>query len=249
MTSLENPLSEFIRQKAQDKPVAEVLADILRSKIINGDLLPGERVVEAEIAKLYGLSRGPVREALRILDSEGLLTVEKFRSPTVRGVDTKVFAEMFQVRGVLEAFAASLAAQNIRNSKTDLRWAKDQLAAWKSQKYATDVNAHVAANKELHERLLAIAANDVLAAQIKGLIMPGYRATLETLLAPESMQESAEQHVRILEAVIEGDPEKAEAAMRVHIGAAGATALRNFSTKYLDPRMSELRRLQAESAA
>src|SRR5690554_2578069 len=65
VTPLSNPLSRFIRELAVDRPISEVLADILRNKIINGELLPGSRLVEAELSKLYGVSRGSIREALR----------------------------------------------------------------------------------------------------------------------------------------------------------------------------------------
>jgi DNA-binding GntR family transcriptional regulator len=245
---MHNPLNEYIRQKALDKPIADVLADILRTKIVNGELLPGERLVEAELAKLYGVSRGPVREALRVLVSEAHIDVEKHRSPTVRGVDVRTFAQMFEVRGVLEAFASGLAACNVKRSVENLRWAREELAAWRDQRYCGDVELHIEKNRELHRRLLEIADQQLLSERVNGLIMPGYRKVLQPILTPQQMQASAVQHAAILAAVVAGEGEEAERLMRSHIEQSSRAAVQSFAQRFVDPRLDELRRLEAAFA-
>lgn len=240
----ENPLSQYIRTMASGRPLAEVLADILRDKIVQGDLLPGAKLIEAEVAKLYGVSRGPVREALRFLEREGLIEVEKHRSPVVRGVSPRMFAQMFEVRSVLEAFACNLAAQKIHGNPEDLAWAREEMLAWRSAKYAESVSTHISKNKELHARLIKIADHELLASKISGLIMPGYRATLETKLTGDEMERSAKQHTAVLEAVLLGDGDRAEKCMREHILASSMRVSQLFSAEYLDPRLHELRRLK-----
>lgn len=243
----ENPLSHYIRTMANDRPLAEVLADILRDKIVQGDMLPGTKLVEAEIAKLYGVSRGPVREALRYLDREGLIEVEKHRSPIVRGVSPQMFVQMFEVRSVLEGYACRLAAMKSQGSPNDLAWAREEMKAWRDMQYVGDVQVHVAKNKELHSRLIAIANHELLASRIASLIMPGYRVTLESKLNQEEMEASSRQHADILEAVLVGDEDRAERAMREHIIGSSKRVSNAFAVEYLDPRLSELRRLKQEA--
>lgn len=241
-----NPLNAFIKDKANlnDRPISEVVADILRTKIINGDLLSGSRLVEAELAKFYGVSRGSIREAFRLLESEGLLEVEKFKSPKVKGVDLKVFIQMFEVRSVLESFACRLAASNIQERPEDLAWAKQELQAWKAHKYAEDITLHVKKNAELHSKLLNIAEHQLLKVQIDSLLMPGYRAILEPKLTRQDLVNSSNQHAEILDAVIQGNGKKAEELMRSHILDIGRQVAQNFSFDVLDPTVQELKKLQ-----
>lgn len=242
---MSNPLNQFIKDMAAERPISEVLADILRNKIINGDLLPGTRLVEAELSKLYGVSRGSIREAFRALETEGLIEVEKHRSPKVKGVDVKLFMQMFEIRSVLEAFAARLAAEKIHNVPANVSWAKKALRAWRDHKYSSDVKTHISHNRELHAKLLEIADHRLLTEHVNSLIMPGYRTVLEPKLTVEQMNASSEQHAEILEAVLNGDGDKAESVMREHISNTGKVVVQSFSMEFLDPGLSELRRLQA----
>lgn len=240
-----NPLSDFVRGMAVDRPLAEVLAEILREKIVQGELLPGARLVEAELSKLYGVSRGPVREALRCLDREGLLETEKHRSPTVKGMDLRTFGQMFEVRSILESYASLLAARNVHLSATDLRWAKEQAIAWREESFARDVATHIRENRALHQRLLQIAGHSLLTSQVNSLIMPGYRAILESRLSAETLRTSALQHAALLEAIVEGDEREAERLMRGHVEASGRAVVQAFSAEFFDPQLAELRRLTA----
>lgn len=241
-----NPLNAFIKDKANlnDRPISEIIADILRTKIINGDLLSGSRLVEAELAKFYGVSRGSIREAFKLLEAEGLLEVEKFKSPKVKGVDLKVFIQMFEVRSVLESFASRLAAKNIQNKPEELDWAKREVEAWRRHAYANDTTLHVKKNNELHSKLLFLAEHQLLKDQIGSLLMPGYRAILEPKLTHKDLINSADQHAAILQAIIDNNGEKAEALMRSHIVTTGRQVAQNFSFDTLDPAIQELKKLQ-----
>ena len=245
MSPATNQLNQLIREMAADRPISEVLADILRSKIINGDLLPGARLVEAELSKLYGVSRGSIREAFRVLDSEGLIQIEKHHSPKVKGVDLTVYMQMFEVRSVLEAFASRLAAEKIQSRPEDLKWAKAALKAWKQNAYSDDVQTHVAQNHILHGKLLEIADHKLLKEQVDNLIMPGYRAVLEPKLTKAQMRVSSEQHADLLQAILDSDGARAEAIMREHITDTGKAMVQSFSMEFLDPSFGELQRLRA----
>lgn len=238
-----NPLGDFIRTIATDRPLAEVAAEILREKILRGDFLPGTRMIEADLAKLYGVSRGTVREALRFLDREGLVETAKHRSPTVKGVDVTMFAQMFEVRSLLEGYASRLAVKRIYENPADVAWAEGQVIAWKSERYVQSVSEHIAQNRHFHQRLLQIAGHELLAAQINNLIMPGYRTVLEHRLSPDKMCASAQQHASVLEAILKGDESGAENLMRYHVDESGKVVVEAFSLAFLDPRLRELRRL------
>lgn len=225
------------------RPVAEVIADIIRDNILNGGFLPGARLVEAELSKLYGVSRGPVREALRVLDAEGLIEIEKHRSPRVKGIDTSAFKQIFDLRAVLESFATRLATDKLHDCPEDVQWAKDELAAWENHTYIDDPELHNRQNKLMHARLLKIAGHALLSAQVNSLTMPGYRALLEPLQSAKRRKLAADEHATVLEMILRGDAEAAERSMREHIEQAGTTVLASFSHEIFSPQITELKLL------
>ncbi|HMO75284.1 MAG TPA: GntR family transcriptional regulator [Sphingopyxis sp.] len=241
-----NALSDFIKQRVPDKSVADVLADIFRKRIVDGEFLPGMRLVEAELAKLYGVSRGPIREAIRRLSAEGLIEAEKHRSPTVRGVGREQFRQMFEVRAILEGFAARLAAQRINASAEHRKWARAEARKWRSFAYCGEADVFVSANTEFHERLTAIAGQEVLAGQIRLLAIPGYKAVFKPLLQQEEMKRSSLQHADMLDAILDGDDDRAEALMRDHVMQSGVRLTAKFAPELFDRRIKELERLRNE---
>ena len=203
--------------------------------------------MEAELSKLYGVSRGPVREALRILDAEGLIEIEKHRSPRVKGIDPSSFKQIFEIRAVLESFATRLATERIHARPQDVQWAKTELMAWKMKAYSDDPLIHDQQNKLLHSRLLEIAGHSLLSAQVNSLTMPGYRALLEPLQSADRRRMAAEEHALVLEMILSRDIEAAERAMRDHIEQAGETVLTSFSHEIFSPQITELNLLTSKS--
>ncbi|RED13345.1 GntR family transcriptional regulator [Parasphingopyxis lamellibrachiae] len=239
-----NTLSEFIKKRSPEKSVADALADIFRKRIMDGDYLPGARLVEADLTKLYGVSRGPVREAIRRLAAEGLVDAEKHRSPMVRGVDQQKFGRMFEVRAILEAYSAKLAAQKVNSAHR--KWITQEKEKWEKFTYCDDIDTFVSANTEFHDHILVIADHDVLNEQTRQLAIPGYKAVFKPLLRETEMRRSSLQHVEILQAILDGKADKAERLMRKHVEASGVRLTKKFSADLFDRRLHELEKLQAD---
>ena len=240
-------LSQYVKAQAADRPVGDILADILRKRIMDGEYLPGERLVEADLTKLYGVSRGPIREAIRRLVAEGLVNAEKHHSPTIRGIDQQRFMEMFELRGVLEGYACALAARNAARLR-----ARDELLEqaelWRSGTYCETPARFVQENQRLHERLIALAERPMLREQIRALEIPGYRVLFfQHMLVPEEMELSARDHASILELVVQSNEAGAEARMRQHVHSAGTRIGARYTEQFFDRRLRELNRLKGQA--
>lgn len=239
--------ADFLKQMSPDRSVADVLAEVFRKRIIEGEYLPGMRMVEAEMAKIFGVSRGPVREAFRRLIAEGLLEAEKHKSPVVRGVGMTQFRQMFEVRAVLEGFGAQLCARNVVRPE-HRAWAEQELALWRDASFPT-LEAFVAANTAFHAGLEAMAEHDVLAEQIDKLAIPGYKAVFGPTVTAIDIALSSSQHAGILEAILAGDEALAHARMVAHVLDTRDRVTANFRPELFDRRLRELDRLRADAAA
>jgi len=236
---------EYLKQLSPDRSVADALAEVFRKRIETGEYLPGMRLVEAEISKLFGVSRGPVREAFRRLIAEGLLDAEKHKSPVVKGIGREQFRQIFEVRAVLEGFAARLAAKNAR-SVTDRGRLEALLDVWSAG--FSDPDQFVAANTEFHATLLALADHAVLAEQITKLAIPGYKAVFRPVVTADDMVASAQQHTGILRAVLAADEQLAERRTIDHVLDTSRRIGANFRPELFDRRVRELERLRSDAA-
>jgi DNA-binding GntR family transcriptional regulator len=236
-----NSLTDFVKHRSTDRSVADVLAEIFRKQIIDGELLPGMRLIEAELVKLYGVSRSSVREAIRRLTAEGLVISEKHKSPTVRGVSKEQFMQMFDVRGVLEGFAARLAARNA-NDPLRRRWAQDEYDLWAAGLFASH-DAFVAANTAFHAGILDMANHDVLHQQVAKLALPGYKMVFAPVVTDTDIALSSRQHAGILRAILDGDEELAERRMIAHVEDSSQRVTANYSDALFDFRLRELEKI------
>ncbi|WP_432002948.1 GntR family transcriptional regulator [Streptomyces sioyaensis] len=133
----------------------------LRERIISGELEPGSRLVEREVAERFGVSRLPVREAIRTLTAEGFLAAESARRIVVRRLTRKDVDELFELREALEGYIAGLAAK--RASPHDLEALRDlldQAARATERQRAAEI---LDINNRFHERILALADNSAIA--------------------------------------------------------------------------------------
>lgn len=238
---------DFLKQNAPDRSVADMLADIFRKRILEGEYLPGMRLVETDMTELYGVSRGPVREAFRRLIAEGLLIAEKHKSPVVRGVGKKQFYQMFEVRSVLEGLAARLAAQSVSDPrKRD--WVAKEIDLWSSARGWTELE-FVASNSALHEGIRDLIEHEVLDDQIQRIAIPGFKAVFQPAVTSADIKTSAAQHVDILKAIFAGDGKLAERHMVDHVMDTAERVTAHFNDELFDRRLRELDRLKADTAA
>src|SRR2546422_7812129 len=140
--------------------VRERVLASLRQEIIAGSLRPGDRLVERELAERLGVSRVPVREAIRALVAEGFVHFETPRRAVVRRLTRHDVQELFELREALEVYAAGLAAA--RATPQDLAQVQELLDLAATATEAGDAEVITDVNSRLHDRIVAMAGNSLL---------------------------------------------------------------------------------------
>jgi len=199
-------------------PLRQAVLDALRSAIIDGTYLPGERLVEEEIAARFDVSRNPTREALHALSVEGFVEIEPRRGARVATMNAQWAGELFEVRAPLEGLVARLAAQ--RRTPADLVHLRDVLGAGTAAAAEGRLDELPALNTEFHMSLAAAAGNELLAgtlARLSDIIRWVYAARISM-----RSTRSWDEHAAIVAAVADRDAERAERCGAEHISAAAA---------------------------
>ena len=191
------------------------MVDDIRSAITSGEYAPNQRLVEAELAEQFGASRPSVRNALLHLVGEGLVERIANRGARVRAVSLGEAIEITEVRMVLEGLCAAKAAEHATPADHDeLRDIGEKMRAAVA---AGDVLGYSDLNKRLHARIVALSGQDTARSVIERLRLQNVRHQFRLAMHPGRAAVSMPEHLAIIEAVCAGDPQAAEAAMRVHL--------------------------------
>lgn len=204
----------------------------LLAEIRDGALGPGARLRETEIAQRLGISRTPVREALRQLEADGLVSHAARQGAIIRTLDHAEVVELYEMRAVLEGTAARLAARVAL--PVELAELRDLNAALGE---AGEAPAAQELNRQFHRILLSIARNRFLVKAMNVL-----QKTL-LILGPTTLSEAARaesavaEHEAVIDAIAAGDGERAERAMRAHIEVALNARIRGMRGRELTPEL------------
>ncbi|QYJ16604.1 putative D-xylose utilization operon transcriptional repressor [Rubrobacter xylanophilus DSM 9941] len=190
----------------------EQIRELLLERIIKGELRPGDRIVELQIAQELGTSQAPVREALRELQYLGFVEHEPYRGTRVRRVTEEELAEIYPVRAALEELAAREAARRLGGDVEGLEEEFEAMRQAADRESLHDLAVHDTA---FHRRIVEAAGNRVLLDTWKTLRVEA-RVVVTALKTDVDLHELAELHRPLLEAIREGSPEKAGAALRRH---------------------------------
>ncbi|MFE5888604.1 GntR family transcriptional regulator [Streptomyces sp. NPDC002285] len=202
--------------------VRERVLATLRQDIIAGRLLPGDRLVERELADRFGVSRVPVREAIRALVAEGFVHFETPRRTVVRRLSPADVKELFELREALEVYAAGLAAS--RATPEDLADLRELLRAAASATEAGDAEKITDVNTRFHNRILAMAGNSLLTS-----VMEPVDGRLRWLTRQnEEWPQLLTEHQDLYEAIASGDPERARAHTLTHVQANYRSTVRHL---------------------
>ncbi|MEW2544504.1 GntR family transcriptional regulator [Streptomyces sp. NPDC047002] len=187
----------------------------LRSAIIRGEFTPGQRLVELELAAELSTSRGTVRQALAVLENEGLVVHQRNRGATVRPVSLEQAIEITEVRAVVEGLCARRAsAAATAADKKRLHVLGDEMRAAVA---SGDVPAYNASSQEAHHVIRDLAAQESAAQVLDRLRYQSVRYQYGITLLPGRLEQGLGEHLAVIEAVTAGDPERAEAEMRAHL--------------------------------
>jgi DNA-binding GntR family transcriptional regulator len=203
---------------ARHLPLSHAVLDELKAAIIRGAYVPGERLVEEEIAARFDVSRNPIREALRTLSTEGFVEIEPRRGARVASIDATKAAELFELRAPLEGLVAGLAAR--RRSANDLERLTAIVTAGRAAATAGRLDELPALNTEFHAALAASAHNELLRGTLERL-SDIIRWIYATRISTRSTR-SWDEHAAIVAAVAAGDVDLARRCGEDHIAAAAA---------------------------
>lgn len=199
---------------APDLPAAAQMHAVLRKRIISGDLAPGMRLSEQDIADQYALSRQPVREAFIRLAAERLLEVRPQRGTFVSRIDMEWVLDTRFIRESIEADIVRIAAHQA--TPAQVAQLNQLVAQMQSGLGSSDLPAIVALDEEFHAALAAIAGKSLVWLHLQGLKIHLDRVRhLVTAVTP--LDTLLDQHRRIVEAIAGQDPDRAEALMRLHL--------------------------------
>lgn len=194
------------------RPLREAVWDTLRTRIFEGHYAPGARLVERDLAAEFSVSRLPVREALRMLRQEGLISDRGARGAEVSTLSQKDVEDLFDVRQSLEVLACRLAA--VRATQEDLASLSellDNAGAFLAE--GALIEAH-RANSEFHDAITGIADNNFLKSALEPLQGRMHWLFRHVADLPELIQE----HRELYAAIASGDPDRAAAQSASHIG-------------------------------
>lgn len=212
-------------ERSPDKKAAKYAAEIIRLKILDGMLSPGQRLIESDLMVELEVGRSTIREAFLKLEAEGFVELRHQRGAIVRRMTRRDMSELFEVRERLEGLAAALCATKVDqgDNRSQLREMRD---LWKQQAVRRDSVEHMASNVDLHHGIALMADNQRLIRMLEPLQVPGYRIQFLDQLNQQQRDQSAEEHIAILDVILAGDSGKAERLMREHVRRAGRLAQR-----------------------
>jgi DNA-binding GntR family transcriptional regulator len=198
--------------------LSKVVSEKIRGQILAGRLKPGERLIEDRLSAELGVSRVPVREALRGLSMEGLVRLEPNRGASVTEVTPQLLAELVEVRTLLEALNARLAAR--RHDPEIVALLQDTLRRGNEAAQSGTADQLAQLNAEFHERLAEASRNSVLSDIMRSL---RERTGLAfSINGRARAREDWKEHAGVLAAVIEGDEEIAALLAARHVKNAAA---------------------------
>jgi GntR family transcriptional regulator of vanillate catabolism len=201
------------------------IADQIKARIHSGAYAPGQRLIEVDLATEYDAGRGRIREVFKTLVGQGYLEFIVNRGVYVRRFTRAEILEMGRVREVLEGLSARLAAEAELSPDQRARIEAHQVELNRAE-LARDVDAYNSENFRYHAAICAVAGNRHVDEFLHRVRLPLYRLQLPRNFSSDSMTSSNRDHQVITAAILSGNPDAAEAAMRAHVRAGNAHVMR-----------------------
>lgn len=207
-------------------PLRDVVFNTLRQAILKGELAPGERLMEIQLAERLGVSRTPIREAIRKLELEGLVLMIPRKGAEVAKISEKSLRDVLEVRRSLEELAIELACK--RMTDEDIAELESKQEEFKAAIAKGKVMEIAETDEAYHDVIYKGTCNDRLVQMINNLREQMYRYRLEYIKDEEKRQILLLEHESILKAVKQRKTEEAKEAMREHIDNQEITVSRNI---------------------
>ena len=196
-------------------PLRDVVFNTLRQAILTGELKPGERLMEIHLANKLGVSRTPIREAIRKLELEGLVIMIPRRGAEVAQITEKNLKDVLEVRRALDALCAELACDRI--SEEEMTRLREACTAFERATATGDVKTIAKADVALHDIIVKATGNDRLISLVNNLSEQMYRYRFEYIKDESQHAKLVEEHRSIIESIARKDKRAASEAARIHI--------------------------------
>lgn len=196
------------------KPLREIVFESMRDAILSGVLQPGERLMEIQLAEEMGVSRTPVREAIRKLELENFVVMIPRKGAYVAGVSSKDVADVFEIRSALEGLAAGLAAERITEDELEQM---ERVLFCRSNEGDIDLEEVVKSDTDFHALVYSASRNERLIQILANLREQIQRFRATSLAVPGRNKLALEEHRAIVEALRNHDSEEAQALAIAHI--------------------------------
>ena len=227
------------REAGEYPAVAEWVASILRERIVKGEIGPGRRIVERKLSTELNVSRTPIREALKLLNSEGLVDILRNRGAQVTSYDSQEARDLFDVIAALESTAARRFVERITPETLD-RLEELHASMLTFYKIGSFEN-YFDTNSEIHDLIVQESGNPVLAETHGRLMARARRGRFLAIMEPARLRQAVEEHENLMEVVRAGDALGAGSVWHTHLfhtGETVAAALNRVGDQARDQRSS-----------
>ncbi len=220
METKNNDQSTLVKKVLSEQIKEQLIEDLLNKKYVAGD-----KLVESALAKRFGVSQAPVREAMKGLVEMGFVTVEPYKGTTVRSITKEEMWEIFTVRAALESLAAGIAAEKIIPEQiVELEGLVNEMI---KAAEAGDILKRAEINNLFHEKVITISEHKLIMRLSKSMRFASWSHTTGTFTSMSSY-EIASRHRKIINALKKHDPEEASKVMREHIECSARSMLENW---------------------
>ena len=206
----------------------EQTLDTMREAILTGELKPGQSLIEMDLSRQLGVSRAPIREALRILDSEGLIETIPYHGTTVRRLSKSDIEEIYSMRSLLETFAVE---QVIRARNPEyLQRLRDKVEQMILAGRDNNINTVNILDRDFHDALIDMSGHSLLLSMWQTVAMKVRQVMALVNRRNTDLTQIARNHLPLLEAMERGDVTRAVELLQKHIASAGDLAAEDWQT-------------------
>ena len=221
--------SNFQVTMSEYLPLRDVVFNTLRHSILKGELEPGERLMEIALAQKLGVSRTPIREAIRKLELEGLVVMVPRKGAEVADITEKDLRDVLEVRTALEELSIELAMKNMNDDDCKQLTEANKLFAKDSE--GDDLIKIAEADVAFHELIYMATGNKRLIQMINNLREQMYRYRLEYIKDKSTHARLVDEHNRIIDAMVKNDVAAAKAAIKLHVENQEENILKSIKVK------------------
>ena len=208
-------MGEFELNMDDYLPLRDVVFQTLRKAILTGELMPGERLMEIHLAEKLGVSRTPIREAIRKLELEGLVINIPRRGAQVAEISERGLRAVLEVRRALDTFCAELACERISDEEKEAL--KKACTDFEDAVATKDASVIAKADVAFHDIIIGATGNERLVALLNNLAEQMYRYRFEYIKDVSQHKKIIEEHRVLLDAILKGNIIGARDAAREHI--------------------------------